>query len=153
MFEVEIPGGAALHLQHLVVDINGTLTSRGVLIEGVRERLSAVGRILEVHLVSADTFGAAATVAVELGVESTRVTSGEDKVRLLEELGPGTCVAVGNGRNDEGMLRAAGLGIAVIGPEGTAFATLAAADIVCRSITEALDLLLDDRLLVATLRG
>jgi hypothetical protein len=42
--------------------------------------------------------------------------------------------------------------IAVIGPEGAAIATLAVADIVCLSIGDALELLLDDRALVATLR-
>lgn len=50
------------------------------------------------------------------------------------------------------MLRAARLGIAVIGPEGAASGAIMAADLVCRSVTEALDLLLDERLLVATLR-
>jgi soluble P-type ATPase len=40
----------------------------------------------------------------------------------------------------------------VIGPEGAATATLVAADIVCRSIGDALELLLDDRALAATLR-
>ena len=40
----------------------------------------------------------------------------------------------------------------MIGPEGAATATLVAADIVCRSISDALELLLDDRALAATLR-
>jgi soluble P-type ATPase len=50
------------------------------------------------------------------------------------------------------MLRAATLGIAVIGPEGAAGPTLVAADVVCRSVLDALDLLLDERALAATLR-
>jgi hypothetical protein len=43
--------------------------------------------------------------------------------------------------NDAPALREAALGIAVLGPEGTATATLAAADIVCRSVLNALDML------------
>jgi soluble P-type ATPase len=50
------------------------------------------------------------------------------------------------------MLAAAALGIAVVGPEGAAGAAVRAADVVCASIVDALDLLLDERLLVATLR-
>ena len=38
------------------------------------------------------------------------------------------------------------------GPEGAAVTTLAAADIVCHSIDDALHLLLDDKALAATLR-
>ncbi len=50
------------------------------------------------------------------------------------------------------MLRAAGIGIAVFGPEGTSFAAMAAADVVCRSAQEALELLLSPLALTATLR-
>jgi soluble P-type ATPase len=71
---------------------------------------------------------------------------------VVEELGPPACAAVGNGLNDVPMLEAAALAIAVTGPEGASAPALAAADIVCRSIVEALDLLLDERALVATMR-
>jgi hypothetical protein len=50
------------------------------------------------------------------------------------------------------MIREAALGIAVIGPEGASGATVAAADLVCRSILEAFDLLAEPRALAATLR-
>jgi soluble P-type ATPase len=71
---------------------------------------------------------------------------------LVRELGSRHCAAIGNGANDIDMLHEAALGIAVTGPEGTAAAAVAAADVVCRSIVEALELLLDDRALAATLR-
>lgn len=82
----------------------------------------------------------------------TTIRTGEDKSAFVVSLGADATAAIGNGRNDEAMLRAAKLGIAIIGPEGAAGAALSAADIVCRSVTDALDLLLDERLLVATLR-
>ena len=134
------------------LDVNGTLTDRGVLIDGVADPLRTLASQLTVHLATADTFGTAEAVAGELGADVSRVADGDAKVRLLDQLGRDRCVAIGNGRNDEAMLRAAAVGIAVIGPEAAAAGTLAAADIVCRSITEALDLLLDPRLLIATLR-
>jgi soluble P-type ATPase len=51
------------------------------------------------------------------------------------------------------MLAAAALGIAVLGPEGAGATALRAAAVVCRSAVEALDLLLDERALAATLRA
>ena len=61
-------------------------------------------------------------------------------------------VAIGNGANDVSMLRAAALGIVVVGPEGLATEAIAAATIVTLSIADALDLLLNPKRLVATLR-
>ena len=51
------------------------------------------------------------------------------------------------------MLAAAGLGVAVILEEGAAAQTLMAADVVCKTITDALELLLEPLRLTATLRS
>jgi len=150
---VDIPGRASLELEHLVLDVNGTLTDRGVVTEGVPERLARVREKLWVHLLSADTFGTLDEIAASLDAEPTRIGTGEDKLRVVAELGPDRCVAVGNGANDAAMLERAALGIAVIGPEGAAGDAVRAADVVCRSILDALDLLLDETALQATLRG
>ena len=149
---IAIPGGRDLVLAYLLLDLNGTLTDHGRMIEGVAERLRRLAQDLELHLVTADTLGTAEGIGAELGVSVTRTGDGEEKATLVRRLGAARTVAVGNGRNDEAMLRVARLGVAVIGPEGAASTTVAAADVICRSIFEALDLLLDDRLLAATLR-
>lgn len=149
---VEIPGRGALALEHVVLDVNGTLTDRGTLIAGVAERLKRLGTMLRVHLVSADTFGTLDEVAASVHAASRTVASGDDKRRALIDLGADGCAAIGNGANDAAMLEVAALGIAVIGPEGAAGTAILAADIVCGSIVDALDLLLDERALAATLR-
>lgn len=149
---VEIPGTPALRLENLLLDVNGTLTNRGEPISGVAERLSAIGAQLEVRLLSADTFGTLDALAEELGVDAVRVSSGTEKRAVVAALGAETCAAIGNGANDAAMLEAVALGIAVVGPEGAAAAAVASADVVCASILDALDLLLDERALVATLR-
>jgi P-type E1-E2 ATPase len=149
---IEIPGRAPLDLVHVVLDVNGTLTDRGVLIEGVAGRLERVGEVLRVHLLSADTFGTLDEIAASVGAEATRIESGEDKRQRVEELGCMRCAAVGNGANDVAMLEAAALGIAVVGPEGAAGEAVRIADVVCGSILDALDLLLDEHVLRATLR-
>jgi P-type E1-E2 ATPase len=149
---IELPGDRTLRLEHVVLDLNGTLSDRGNLIPGVAERIARLATDLEVHLVTADTFGTASGLAERLKVAMTTIATGADKAGLVASLGADATVAIGSGRNDIAMLRAARLGIAVVGPEGAAAEAIQASDIVCRSVTEALDLLLDDRVLIATLR-
>ena len=103
-------------------------------------------------MLSADTFGTMGELADELGLRATRISLGSEKKLFIEGLGVERCAAIGNGSNDHLMLSAAAIAIAVVGPEGASARALAAADVVCSSILDALDLLLDERVLVATLR-
>lgn len=153
MLSIDIAGSDVLLLEHLVLDLNGTLTDRGTVIAGVAERLKLLTVDLDVHLATADTYGRALDISSQLGLPMHLIRSGSEKEALIRELGAGGVVAIGNGRNDARMLRAARLGIVVIGPEGAAWAALVAGDLVCRSIVEALDLLLDPVALCATLRS
>ena len=133
MLQLRIPGGDELRLEHLVLDVNGTLSTRGKAIDGIGPAVAALHGVLQPHVVSADTFGTAQALAVELGAPFRRVASGEEKRDHVRMLGAGGCVAV-------------------LGPEGTHTSALAAADLVTRSIVGALLLLADPRALVATLR-
>jgi soluble P-type ATPase len=150
---VGIPGAQSLALDYLLLDVNGTLTNRGMLIPGVAERLASLGALLDVRLLTADTYrNLDQTQALLGGVVAQRVRNGQDKAAIAEDLGPGRCAAIGNGANDEPMLRRVALAIAVLGPEGAASGTLLAARLVCPSIVVALDLLADSTALAATLR-
>jgi soluble P-type ATPase len=80
------------------------------------------------------------------------VRAGRYKRRVVETLGARNVAAVGNGVNDVPMLRAAALGIAVLGTEGTSGELLRVATVVVRDIDDAIDLLLRPQRLVATLR-
>ena len=155
MIDLEIPGYGRLALENLLLDYNGTLALDGHLLPEVRERLTALSKLLEIRVVTADTFG---TVTQELegtGVETVILQSADhtgEKRQVLSKLGAQKTVAIGNGNNDREMLEHAALGIAVIGGEGCATATLLAAQIAVPSIAAALDLLLEPGRLTATLR-
>jgi P-type E1-E2 ATPase len=152
MLRVPVPGQDALELEHVVLDVNGTLTDRGRLIDGVPARLERVRSALAVHVLSADTYGNAEEIAAAAGATYRRVVHGDEKRAYLERLGAARTAAVGNGANDVPMLEAAALGIAVIGPEGASARALAVADVVSGSVVAALDLLCDAQALTATLR-
>lgn len=148
----EIAAEGSFEIEHLVLDVNGTLTDRGELLPGVVPRIGRLRRELSVHLLSADTFGTLDELAQLLRVDAHRISRGSEKRALVAELGAERCAAIGNGRNDAAMLAAVRLGIAVVGPEGASARALAAADVVCGSVQAALDLLEDPRALGATLR-
>lgn len=156
MLSLEIPGRGSYQIARAVLDVNGTIAEDGHLIPGVRDRLQRLKRTLDIHLVTADTHGRQAAIDVELELEATRLLSGQpeapQKAALVRGLGAAQTVAIGNGANDALMLKECAIGIAVLEVEGTSLAALTSADIVARSITEALDLLLNPLRLVATLR-
>ena len=149
---VSIPGFADLRLEHLLLDVNGTLTNRGALMDDVAGRVDRLRGELDIHLVSADTFGSLDSIAESLRVAALAVATGEDKLRVLEQLGRKYCAVIGNGTNDALVLEAAAIGFAVLGPEGASAAALRSADVVCASAVDALDLLLEPKALSATLR-
>ena len=160
MIKIAIPGYETLKLEHLVLDHNGTLACDGILIEGVKERLHKLSDHLQIHVLTADTFGKA---RVQLGDAPCKLSiltdahhdSGQDigKIKYVRELGPNLTVCIGNGRNDRYMLKHAALGIAVMLAEGVAVEALKNADVVCTDICDALDLLLNPLRLTATLRS
>ncbi|HNS52300.1 MAG TPA: HAD family hydrolase [Anaerolineae bacterium] len=155
MIHLDIPGRGPLALDHLLLDLNGTLALDGQLLPGVSSRLAALSSAVTIHLLTADTAGNAAPIADRLGIPLSRIKSGDEarqKQAFIEWLGADRVVAIGNGANDAEMLSAAALGIAVLGPEGLATAALRGADLVVSRVEDALDLLLYPRRLVATLR-
>lgn len=156
MLVIDIPGFKELRLVHLVLDYNGTLACDGVLIDGVAERLVRLSENLNVHVVTADTFGDVKSRLKDLPCRVTVLPrDGQEKEKLayVQALGSGGTVCIGNGRNDWLMLQEAILGIAVVEGEGAAALALAASDIVCSGILSALDLLLNPLRLTATLRS
>ena len=154
MIPVEIPDSEPWELDSLVLDFNGTLATAGILVPGVVDHLRSLSLDVAIHILTADSYGTAQAQLEQAGLSHTlkQVQSGADKLDYVTALGAGKTAAVGNGRNDVQMLRAARLGIAIIGEEGAAGEALMAADIVCRSIIDALTLLQDPRKLVAVLR-
>jgi soluble P-type ATPase len=155
MIELNIPGRGLIQLQHLVCDVNGTLAVDGVLLDGVKQKLSILRDRLTIHLLTADTHGKQDLIDQQLGLKAVRLQPGNEaqqKENYVTQLGARATVAIGQGANDAGMMRSAALGICVMSPEGVAVETLLQADLVARDIFEALDLLEKPLRIVATLR-
>ena len=153
---ISIPGHGILDLKYLVMDYNGTLAVDGMLIQGVREELAALSDHLELHVLTADTFGKAKSGLEDVDCKLSILSEKDQqagKLQYVQALGAENTVSIGNGRNDQLMLKSSALGIAVILEEGVSTQAVWSADVVCTSIISALALLSNPLRLIATLRS
>lgn len=156
MLTVEIPGRKDLHLKHIVLDYNGTMAEDGILLSGVEAKLNRLSASMDVHILTADTFGKCRAQCGGINGSVTilsRPEGGPAKKEFVENLGAAGVVAVGNGANDSLMLSTAALGIIILGPEGVSVQAMQNADVAVKSIDDGLDLLLHPKRLTATLRN
>ena len=156
MLRIEVPGRQPFEFKHLVCDFNGTLACDGSLLPGLADRIRRLSASMEIHIITADTFGRTAQEVGDLPVTLTILApenQDQGKHDYIPQLGAGACVCLGNGRNDKLMLEHAALGICIIDSEGTCKDTLLSGDVICRTPTDALDLLVQPKRLMATLRN
>ncbi len=155
MIELTIPGFGILRLEHLVTDVNGTLALDGQLLDGISRSLRNLRDRLDIHLLTADTHGRQAIIDQQLGLQAVRTQPGneaEQKAEFVRHLGAERVVSIGQGANDAGMLKAAGLGICVLSREGVSTEALLSADLLAPDIHAALELLEKPLRIVASLR-
>lgn len=156
MIEFDIPGFGQRALLHLVLDYNGTLALDGRIQPGVSSRLSQLKQLMNIHILTADTYGTVRSTFGQTDFTVHVLPAGDERgakasyVRALDAM---SCACLGNGNNDVDMLISAGLSIAVLQPEGLAMAALSAAHILVPGIESGLDLLLHPKRLKATLRS
>jgi P-type E1-E2 ATPase len=155
MLTFNIPGYTQLHIDHLVLDFNGTLAVDGIPLAGVQERLAELSRLVHVHIITADTHGSAKSHFQD-GAIAVQILEAENqcqqKLDFVTRLGASRTIAIGNGYNDHLMLRDAAIGIAILQKEGLAGKALVNADLVFDNILDALDCLRQPMRLVASLR-
>lgn len=148
-----VPGVGNVELHTIILDLNGTLTVGGNIVEGVSERLKRLRELgYKVIFFTGNTRGNADQLAQELGIEWVLAEDGEAKKQAALKLQPHRCVSIGNGLIDLELMKIVGLRIVTLQAEGVHVQTLLNSDVVIPTITDALDLLIDPQRLIATLR-
>ena len=150
-----MPGQRVYRLEHLILDLNGTIALDGSIIEGVPERLNLLRRSLSIIVVTADTRGTARGLGQRIGVKIHKVDPVDEKAqksKLVHRLGNEITASSGNGSNDSWMLKESILGICVLGAEGASAEAITSCDVLVPNINAALDLLIRPDRLIATLR-
>ena len=133
---IEIPGYKKLDLDYLILDYNGTIARDGLIPNDMRGRLRNLAERFKIYVVTADTHGNAKAECGGLPVEIRTFPSADAahaKKEIVEKLGAGRCICVGNGRNDVLMCRIAGLSVAVMDMEGMYGGLAAEADEIGRA--------------------
>jgi soluble P-type ATPase len=156
---IDIPGFRQLELLTLVSDYTGTLSRGGKIGGEVERRLVHLAELVDVHILTADTFGTAERELGNLPVEVHRLELARQdvqKMEFVETLSLGQVIAFGNGNNDRLLLnavkKAGGLAIAVDNGEGCAVETMQNATLFISGAENALELLIETNRLKATLR-
>lgn len=157
---IEIPNFPDISIRRIVTDYNGTLSQGGKVSPGVVERLRRLSELVEIDVITSDTFGTAAAELAPAGLQPlllpTDARHDRAKEAHVKSHEAAHIAAFGNGNNDSWMLKAVkdggGLAIAVDNGEGCSVQTLFNAEIFVVGIANALDLLLDPIRCKATLR-
>jgi P-type E1-E2 ATPase len=154
MISIEIPGWENIAIENIVLDLNGTIATDGKISIDVKEKIKSLSQKAKVYILTADTQGTAGDESKEIGIELVKIPSEDSKNKkfeFLKNLNLDRTIVIGNGNNDQLILREAALGIAVLGDEGVSSLALKSAEILVKSISDALDLFLKPKRLMATL--
>jgi len=155
---IEIPGLGTKEIHTVVSDYTGTLSCGGRLAPSVRGKLIALLRVVDIRIVSSDSFGTAnqelaGVVTPDILANDNHDLQKQDYVKTLDLK---HVAAFGNGNNDKLLLKTVkeggGLAMAVDNGEGCAVDALMNAHLFIVGAANALNLLLEPRSCKATLR-
>lgn len=155
---IEIPGFGTRDVRVIISDYTGTLSCAGRLVPGIREKLGALQSLVDIRIVSSDSFGTAkqdlaGVVTPDILTKERHDLEKQDYVKKFELK---HVAAFGNGNNDRLLLKTVkeggGLAIAVDNGEGCAVDALMNANLFIVCAANALNLLLEPRSCKATLR-
>ncbi len=157
---IDIPRFGDRRIKTIVSDYTGTHSRGGQLISGTRQRLISLATLVDIVILTSDSFGTAKEQLKGIPHQLERLLDSKradvQKRKLVERCDPEHVAALGNGNNDRLMLKsvkeAGGLAIAVENGEGCAIDAILNANLFIVGSANALDLLLDPTRCKATLR-
>lgn len=156
MIVYNIPGREDIEIKNIVFDYNGTIAVNGELIDGVKKKLLELKQLLDVYIVTADTYGTVEEQCRDLGVKIItfpKDNAGLSKQNIIEKIGSENTICVGNGFNDILMFKKSKISIAIMEAEGCSGKLLLESDIVVKSIIDAINLVMSNDMMKATLRN
>ncbi len=149
-----IPGRNDLTINTIILDLNGTLQDKGVVVVGVKERLHKLKELgFGIVFFTGNTRNDADEISKSLEIEWRLAKDAEAKAEIAKEFKVETCATIGNGKIDVLLMKECALSICVMQKEGASRDAMLASEIWCQSINDALDLFIDKNSLIATLRN
>ncbi len=145
MIAIQRPGQKPLEIEFILIDFEGTLASDRRVHPKAKDKINLLSKRTKIYILTGGEKEVVEETLKKVKAEIFYLTEGETsqrKVDLLRQLGATRTVAIGNGVDDIPMIEEAGLGICVIGKEGTSVEAMKKADVVVSNVLDALDFLL-----------
>ena len=145
MISIERPGQNNLEIEFILIDFEGTLASDRRVHPKAKDKINLLSKRTQIHILTKEEKEHVGEILKKVKAEIIYLMEGkssQQKLDLLRQLGAARTVAIGNGVDDAPMIEEAGLGICIMGKEGTFSEAMKKADVVFMNILDALDFLL-----------
>ena len=150
---IEIPRGETIEINTIVLDLNGTLSVNGIVLNETKALIEKLKKLrYRIVLISGDIRGNAKQISEELKIELFLGTTSIDKAKQMKQFNKENTASIGNARIDIGTFENSKLSIATLQSEGIHTGILKYVDIVVPSIEDALKLFINTKSLAGTLR-
>ena len=145
MISIQRPGMESLDIHFVLIDFEGTLAMDGRVHPKAKDKVNLLSKRATLYILTKSNREKVEETLRKMKVEILYVTEGDSsqqKLKVLQRLGPHQTAVIGNGLDDVRIMEQAGLGMCVIGKEGSSAEALAKADLVVTHVLDALDFLL-----------
>ena len=145
MISILRPGMESLDIHFVLIDFEGTLAMDGRVHPKAKDKVNLLSKRATIYILTKSNREKVEETLRKMKVEILYVTEGDSsqqKLNVLQRLGPHQTAVIGNGLDDVRIVEQAGLGICVIGKEGSSAEAVAKADLVVTNVVDALDFLL-----------
>ncbi|MDM8533466.1 ATPase P [Clostridiaceae bacterium HSG29] len=152
---INVPETGKYEIENIVFDYNGTIAINGEIINGILEKIVKLAESFNVTIITADTFNTVKRAFKNTDVNIHIIDSIDgtiQKKEFVEEVGSNKTIALGNGRNDELMLKEAIISVAILNDEGVSLKALNNADFLLKDINHFFEMIEEPKKLVAILR-
>jgi soluble P-type ATPase len=145
MITIQRPGQSNLEIDFILIGFEGTLASDRRVHPKAKDKINLLSKRTKIYILTKGEKERVEEVLKKIKAETVYLTEGESsqkKLDLLRQLGPSRTVVIGGGLDDVSIVEEAGLGVCVLGKEGTSLEAMKKADVVFTNILDALDFLL-----------
>lgn len=145
MIWIERSGCDPLEIEFILLDFEGTLAIDRRVPPKAKDKINLLARRTRIYILTTQEKTPIEERLRKVNAEIVYLSEGEvakGKMDLLHHLGPRRCAVIGNAVSDAALMQEAGIGICVIGKEGSSGQAVKNADLVFTDILDALDFLL-----------
>ncbi len=145
MIRIERPGQSPLEIEFILLNFEGTLTTDRQVHPKAKDKINLLSKRTTVYVFAMQPKEVVDERLRKVKAEVIYLTQGDasrTKLDWVRQLGPSRCAAIGNATSDVALMQEAGIGMYVIGREGSSGQALNHADVIFSDILDALDFLL-----------